>query len=236
MNEELTIVVPAKNEEKLIGKLLDSIIRQDYPQIETTPIFLADASSTDNTVKIAQGYSDKLRITVIPGGLPAEGRNSGARLARSRYILFLDADVELGDKGLIRRAVGLMRKRTHHCVTTFILAREMSIVGNLMYLGNSIVQIGSKFSRPFSPGAFMLFDRERFNELGGFNERVHYAEDFFLTRNINGKRFGIALGFILTTNRRFRKMGHFKFLGLFMKTIVNSGSDSYFFEDHHYWT
>ncbi len=235
MNKELTIVVPAKNEARLIGRLLDSICRQDYERIRTTKIYVADASSTDATVEAALGYSDRLDVEVIPGGLPAEGRNAGARLARSKYILFLDADVELGDCGLVRRAVERMKRRQLHCVTTFIASKVKSLFDNLMYGVNSTIQLGSKYSRPFSPGAFMLFDRGRFNELGGFNERVLYAEDYFLTKNIAGKRFGIVPGYILTTNRRFKKMGHFKFIGLFMKTVANSGNDAFFFEDHQYW-
>lgn len=236
MNEELTIVVPAKNEEALIGNLLGSLCRQDYEHIKTTIIYIADAASTDATIANARRYSDRLAIRVIPGGLPSEGRNNGARMARSKYILFLDADVELGDCGLIRRAVGLMRRRQLHCATAFIFSKEKRLFDNLMYLGNCIIQIGSKYSKPFSPGAFMLIDRERFNELGGFNERVHYAEDYFLTRNIVGKRFGIVPGYVLTTNRRFKKMGHFKFLGLFVRTVANSRNDAFFFQDHQYWS
>jgi glycosyltransferase involved in cell wall biosynthesis len=235
MNEELTIVIPAKNEERLIGTLLESICRQDYGPICNTRIYVADANSPDGTVARALSYSERLQVFVIPGGLPAEGRNAGARMACSRYILFLDADVELGDSGLVRRAVELMRRRQLHCATTFILSEGGNLFDNLMYLGNCIIQIGSKYSRPFSPGAFMLFDRQRFNELGGFDERVLYAEDFFLTKNIQTKRFGIVPGFILTTNRRFKQMGHLKFVGLFIKAVANSGNDAFFLEDHHYW-
>jgi glycosyltransferase involved in cell wall biosynthesis len=235
MNEELTIVTPAKNEEQHIGRLLSSIARQDYKNIASTAIYIADAASTDATVERARSYGGELQIEVIPGGAPSEGRNAGARRATSRYLLFLDADVVLGDRGLIRRAVERMKRRQLHCVTTFILSNEGKLIDNVMYLGNCVVQIGSKYSRPFSPGAFMMIDRQRFNELGGFNERVLYAEDYFLTRNIARKKFGIAPGYILTTNRRFQKMGRFKFFSLFVKTLANSKNEAYFFQDHQYW-
>jgi hypothetical protein len=80
-----------------------------------------------------------------------------------------------------------------------------------------------------------MFDRRRFNELGGFDERVRYAEDYFLTRNVETRRFAIVPGFVRTTNRRFTRMGHFKFIGLFLRTVANSGNDAYFFQDHQYW-
>src|SRR5262245_14389334 len=124
MNEELTIVIPAKNEEELIGTLLDSICSQDYERIRTTTIYLANANSTDRTVERALSYADKLNIRIVTGGLPAEGRNAGARLATSKYILFLDADVELGDRGLIRRGIELMKRRHLDCATTFILSED----------------------------------------------------------------------------------------------------------------
>ncbi|PWT90611.1 MAG: glycosyl transferase [Blastocatellia bacterium] len=234
-NEELTIVIPAKNEERLIGTLLDSICKQDYERIRSTTIYLANANSTDRTVERALSYADTLHIRIIQGGLPAQGRNAGARMANSKYILFLDADVELGDRGLIRRGVELMKRRQLDCATTFILSEDTNVLNNLMYLGNCIIQIGSKYSRPFSPGAFMLFERQRFNELGGFNVSVLYAEDFFLTKNVNTKRFGIVPGFIRTTNRRFKQMGHLKFIRLFFRAVANSGNDAFFFEDHQYW-
>jgi len=56
-------------------------------------VFLADAGSADGTREIALSYGDRLNIEVIPGGLPSVGRNAGARRAKSKYILFLDADV-----------------------------------------------------------------------------------------------------------------------------------------------
>jgi glycosyltransferase involved in cell wall biosynthesis len=235
MNEELTIIIPAKNEKNLIGSLLDSICRQDYEFIASTAVIVADAASTDATAEIALGYADRLQVRVIPGGLPAEGRNNGARQAQSRYLLFLDADVELGDSGLVRRSVERMKRRELHCATTFIVSKERTLVHNLMYGFNSIIQLGSKYSKPFSPGAFMMFDRRRFNELGGFDERVRYAEDYFLTRNVETRRFAIVPGFVRTTNRRFTRMGHFKFIGLFLRTVANSGNDAFFFQDHQYW-
>jgi hypothetical protein len=104
-----------------------------------------------------------------------------------------------------------------------------------MYAVNALIQISSKYSRPFSPGAFMLFDRARFIELGGFNEAVLYAEDFFLTRNLESRRFSVIPGCVRTSNRRFEKMGRLSFIRLFLRTVAHSRDDSYFFRNHGYW-
>jgi glycosyltransferase involved in cell wall biosynthesis len=235
MNEELNIIIPARNEEKNIGNLLSSICRQDLPNIERVPILIADAHSTDRTVEVALSFKDRLNISIVEGGLPAEGRNAGARLAQSRNLLFLDADVELVGPSLVRRALQSMRRGDRHCVTTWILAKEKMPLDYLMYAVNAGIQILSKYSRPFSPGAFMMFDRQRFNELGGFNEAVLYAEDYFLTRQLESRRFAVVPGFVRTSSRRFQKMGRLNFIWLFFKTVMNSGNEAFFFQDHGYW-
>jgi len=91
-----------------------------------TNIFLADADSTDQTVKAAQDSNHGLAVTVIRGGLPSVGRNNGAIRAYTRYILFIDADMELADPTLLRRAVALMNpnpfivsQRTFYAVMAF---------------------------------------------------------------------------------------------------------------------
>src|SRR5689334_14416826 len=106
---ELTIIIPAKNEEKLISRLLTSLVNQDYYEMPNTKVYLADAKSADQTVAIERGFKNTLDIEVIEGGLPAVGRNAGARRARTSYLLFIDADIEIRDRTLVRRSVELMR-------------------------------------------------------------------------------------------------------------------------------
>src|ERR1700722_4014536 len=91
---ELTIVIPAKNEAKLIPRLLISLTNQDYSNIRNTRVLVADANSIDGTPEIVLGFRDRLNVSVIRGGMPSVGRNLGAAQADSDYVLFLDADIE----------------------------------------------------------------------------------------------------------------------------------------------
>jgi glycosyltransferase involved in cell wall biosynthesis len=84
----LSIIIPALNEEKRLPLLLESIKNQNFFDYE---IILADAGSTDKTLEIAKKYGCK----VIPGGLPAKGRNEGAKVAKSDLLFFCDADTIL---------------------------------------------------------------------------------------------------------------------------------------------
>ena len=235
MKSELTIIIPAKNEAKLIPNLLSSLSLQDYPAISNTKIYLADANSTDGTPEIAAGYRRWLDIEVIPGGLPSVGRNAGARRACTPYVLFIDADIELSDETLIRRTVELATRRNLHCVTTNIVCPSGTIWDQALYHGNNFMQQLSRLYKPFSTGMFMLFDRTRFNELGGFHEQALYAEDYLLSQKVKRGKFGIVRGSVQTTNRRFKKMGHLKLVRLFLNTALHTHRESFFLRDHKYW-
>jgi glycosyltransferase involved in cell wall biosynthesis len=237
ISNELTVVIPAKNEEKLLPRLLRSLLKQDYPLMRDTRVFVADAGSTDRTVQVANEFSRDLQISVIQGGLPAVGRNNGARCASSQYLLFIDADMEVADRTLLRRAIHLIKTRSLHCVTTDIWCRDGGWLDSLLYCGNNIVQRISRFHRPFATGMFMLVDRSAFVALGGFDEQALYAEDYQLTQRIDRSRFRVIRGGIYSTNRRFRKMGHATIVRYFLKTAIHSGQPEYFRSKMHqaYW-
>lgn len=163
------------------------------------------------------------------------GRNAGARRARSKYLLFIDADMELADPTLIRRSLQLMKQKDLHCVTTNISCPLGGFFDRACYAGNNLMQHLSRLAKPFSTGMFMLWDKARFDQLGGFHEGVLFAEDYLLSQKVARGKFRVLSGKILTTNRRFKKMGHFKLVRLFLKTALNSWNESFFLRDHKYW-
>ena len=234
-NPELTIIIPAKNEKKLIPLLLNSLAQQDYPHMRSTKVYIADAKSTDGTPEIVMSFRDRLNVEVIPGGMPSVGRNAGARKAQSQYVLFIDADIELGDTRLIRRAVSLMKRRRLHCLTTNIWCTGGKFIDNVVYAGNNFFQYLSSLARPFSTGMFMMFDRIRFETLGGFNERAVFAEDYLLSSKVVPWRFRVITGGIYTTNRRFQKMGYLRMIWLFFWTLLNTFNQKHYQRDHNYW-
>ena len=232
---ELTIVIPAKNEAKLIPRLLTSLTTQDYSMMSSTRVLVADANSTDGTPEIVMSFRDRLNVGVIAGGMPSVGRNQGAALADTPYILFLDADIELADKSLIRRCVERAQAKNLHCVTTNILCKDGSLIDKLFYAGNDFFQYLSYLHRPFATGMFMMFDRKKFWELGGFHEQILFAEDYRLSQQVSRRRFSVVRGGVHTTNRRFKKMGLLRVGWLFLWTAMNYWNEKYFLRDHKYW-
>jgi glycosyltransferase involved in cell wall biosynthesis len=232
---ELTIVIPAKNESLFLPKLLTSLIQQDYPRLADTKVFVADAGSSDGTAEIARTFRDRLNIEVIPGGLPSAGRNAGARLAESQYVLFMDADIELGDPTLLRRALEVMERRRLDCLTTNIACPDGSWIDQMLYVASNFVQRVASWIKPFGTGMFLLFRASEFDRLGGFHEGALFAEDYLLTRQVSPLRFGIVRGHVRTSNRRFNKLGHVSMALLFLRAMRHTGKDDFFLKDQHYW-
>ncbi|MGA9255806.1 MAG: glycosyltransferase family A protein, partial [Candidatus Sulfotelmatobacter sp.] len=155
-------MVPAKNEAKLIPRLLTSLMNQDYSKMSSTRVLVADANSTDGTPEIVLSFRDRLNVSVIRGGMPSVGRNLGAAQADSTYVLFLDADIELAHPSVVRRAAELAQRKQLHCVTTNILCQDGSWIDKLFYVGNDIFQYLSRLHHPFATGMFMLFEVKQF--------------------------------------------------------------------------
>jgi len=167
--------------------------------------------------------------------MPSVGRNAGAHRASTPYVLFIDADIELDDPTLVRRAVELMERKGLHCVTTNIRCPRGTLLDRALYEGNNVMQSLSRLYRPFSTGMFMLFDRKQFELLGGFHEQAKFAEDYLLSQKVERSRFGIVRGRVITTNRRFQKMGHMRLVRLFLNTALHTWTESFFLRDHKYW-
>ncbi len=203
--------------------------------MRNTRVLVADANSTDGTPEVVRSFSDRLNVGVIPGGLPSVARNAGARLADTAYVLFIDADVELAETYLIRKVVERAKSKQLHCVTTNIICRGGGLFDKVVYFGNDIFQYLSWLHRPFSTGMFMLFDTQRFRELGGFNEQIHFAEDYALSKQVGRWKFSIVRGGVYTTNRRFQRMGHLRVIRLFLFTAINFWNKRFFLRDHKYW-
>ena len=238
MNIELTIVIPAKNEEKTIANLLRSLERQTYKMYQV-PIILADANSTDHTRDTATLLASRLNLLqfrIIDGGLPAVGRNAGAKLATSRFLLFLDADVTLEDPNFIENAIAEMRAKNLHCVTTDIHCPDGNWKSKVAYSISNFYQRGSRFfGTPFATGMCMFFRRDVFVRLDGFNEGALFAEDYLLSKQVGWRRFRVVPGGVATSDRRMQKMGYWKLAKLFFGTAILSHRSNQFLKDHGYW-
>lgn len=91
---KISIVIPCKNEEAVLGRLLDSIVTQNRQPDE---VIVVDSFCTDDTIGLAKSYQDRLPLKTVKTtekGV-AHARNTGGRAVTSDYIIFLDADATI---------------------------------------------------------------------------------------------------------------------------------------------
>ncbi|MDY6934515.1 MAG: glycosyltransferase family A protein [Spirochaetota bacterium] len=94
MNPIVSIIIPTYNRAEMLKRAIDSVLLQTFQDFEL--IVISDGS-TDNTDKIILHYNDDPRIVYIKrdisGGASA-ARNEGLKIAKGKYIAFLDDDDE----------------------------------------------------------------------------------------------------------------------------------------------
>lgn len=107
----VSIIIPVHNSSKYLKKTIDSIEKQTYQNYEA--IFIDDCS-TDDSVKIIEKYKDK-RIKIIRflehQGV-SKARNAGIKIAKGRYLTFLDSDdIWLEDK--LEKQIDFIKKNNY---------------------------------------------------------------------------------------------------------------------------
>ena len=209
----LSIIIPTLNEEKYLPFLLESIKKQKFTPFRNSQfltgftdyeIIVADANSQDRTLEIARSFGCK----VVSGGLPARGRNQGAKVAQGEIFLFTDADNIFPSENFLENLIGEFKKRNLGIATFPIYPKGKKIDKILYGICNNLVNLTQY------PAAFnsILVKREIFEKVGGFNEEIKIGEDQYFVKM--AKKYG-KFGFIktepvLTSPRRLEKEGRLK--------------------------
>jgi len=200
-NNMLSIIIPTLNEENFLSRLLESIKRQDFSEHE---IIVSDAGSKDKTVELAKNYN----VKIVEGGLPAKGRNEGAKVAKGDLVLFLDADVVLPED-FLEKALKEFQKRNldvaSFCLDSQSRKKGENFLYNFFYNWPIII-----FEKILSHGSqAILVKKEFFEKIKGFDESIKFAEDHNFVRRIKKVgRFGVIRSAkIISSPRRFEKDG-----------------------------
>jgi len=195
----VSVLVPARNEEKNIKACVESLLAQNYPDFE---VLVLDDNSTDQTHVILENISQRdARLKIFQGKpLPSGwlGKHWAchqlAQKATGKLLLFTDADTRHAPNTLCDSASALLAQ--HADLVTAFPREEMVTWGErftVPILGFSIfcffpMLLAEKFHLPaFSVtiGQFMLFRRSAFDAIGGYEAiRAHPVDDMVLGRNI----------------------------------------------------
>src|SRR5215813_13197634 len=102
----ISFVIPAYNEEALLGRTLEAINAAARELGQPSEVVVADDASTDRTAAVARAHG--ARVVPVNYRQIAATRNAGARAATGDLLVFVDADTVV-TRAAVRRAVGAMR-------------------------------------------------------------------------------------------------------------------------------
>ena len=204
---ELTVIVPARNEEQSIGECLKSLVSQSESVFELGrdwELIVVDDHSTDRTAEIARSVAG---VTVMEAAKLEKGwtgKNgaiwTAARKARGKWILFTDADT-IHEEGDLHRA---MHEAARHKVGMLSYSPRQLVSGvwqralmPLVFSELSLAYPPAKVSDPnqrvaAANGQFLLVEREAYRKLGGHpSVKDRVLEDVELAFIAKRRRVGL---------------------------------------------
>lgn len=212
----LSIIIPTYNEEEYLPLLLESIKQQDFRDYE---IIVADANSKDNTVKIAEEYG----CIVVEGGMPAVGRNNGAKVAKGEYLLFLDSDLKLTEDYLAKVIYEFKMERLGIAITQMKPLSKKTEDKILHDLAN-LFMISVEKIKPHGAGCYGIITKRELHECcGGFDEELTFGEDTeYIERLAKKERFKVLRNAkIGVSTRRLEEEGLATLAKQYGKSTVN---------------
>ena len=211
-----SIIIPTYNEEEYLPVLLESIKKQDFNDYE---IIVADANSTDKTREIAESYG----CIVVDGGLPAEGRNNGAKVAKGEVLLFLDSDLELTEDYL-RNVIYEFRMERLGIAITQMKPMSRKVEDKLFHEFANYFMMGAEKVKPHGAGCYgIIAKKELHDRCGGFDEDLNFGEDTdYIERLAKVERFKVLRNAkIGVSTRRLEEEGIETLIKQYGKSTVN---------------
>ena len=194
----ISFIIPAHNEELLIGRCLANLRAAATALGKPVEIIVAADGCTDRTVTIAH----EARAIVVEHDRRqiAATRNLGARHARGDVLFFIDADTFVTETN-IREAINALEDGAAGGGAPMQLDGDLSwhirlFVPTLMWLFRVVKLTG---------GAFFFCTRAAFNSAGGWDEQYFASEEIHLAREIKKHGpFAINRSIVMTSGRKAR--------------------------------
>jgi chlorobactene glucosyltransferase len=209
LKRKVSVIVPARNEEKTLRKCLDSLIEQDYPNFEIVGV---NDSSSDNTGRIIQEYhvTNPERMTVVvnteakPHGW--SGKNwacyQGYLNSTGDIFLFMDADTVLSSSSTISIAVSHLVEQKLDALTARpkLLCEDywakitLPILLTFLHLRYSALRINNPENKKsgYLFGCFYLVTKKTYEAIGTHNVvKSEIVEDAALGRKIKKENFNL---------------------------------------------
>ncbi len=199
---DYSIVIPAYDEELLLPATI-AALREAMAEIsETGEIIVTDNNSRDATAEVARAGG--ARVVFEPVNRISTARNAGARAARGKWLVFVDADTRVPSALLSRAIETLANGETGGggaCIRFDPAAKASAPVA---------LRFWNWISRSFklAAGSFIFCHRDGFNAVGGFSDKVYAGEEIIFSRRYKkwcrkrGLRFEILSDHPVITSAR----------------------------------
>ncbi len=215
----VSVLVAARNEERCIGRCLDSLLAQRHPRTE---IIVADDGSEDSTPEILRARFPSVhtvRVPPPPDGCAGKSHALAvaAGAARGDWLLFTDADTEHGPHSIgvplawaIREGVGALSLLPAPACEGFWEKTVQPVIGIALFLLFPLRRINRDRSRmAFANGQYFLFERAAYERIGGHAAVLSFPlEDIALAQNAKraGVRFRLLPGRALLRCRMYSSL------------------------------
>jgi len=172
----VSVVIPAKNEENNIQNCLDSLMVLNYPDFE---VIVVEGNSTDKTQEILKEYQVKMKQLIViqeetkPKGWVGKpwACHSGYQHTKGDVLLFTDADT-IHSPNSLRYMIGELEDSLGFItlLTTQILKSFWEKILLLVFIIGTVSLGGYSNNKrhSFANGQYMMFKREVYEEIGGF--------------------------------------------------------------------
>lgn len=181
----ISIVTPSFNQAQFIRATIDSVLSQDYPNIE---YFVMDGGSTDTTVEILKSYGNKIKWESAKDKGQTDAINKGLRKSSGEVMAYLNSD-DIYLPGTLQR-VGQYFARTHadwitgDCLTIDELGKPSKsnwlISGYKRFLMAIYSPLTLRIADSMLPQPSTFWSRKAWDKVGEFNDKYHYVMDYDL--------------------------------------------------------
>lgn len=192
---KLSVIVPAYNEERLIGRCLESIdaaLADTLGPGSSAEVIVVDNNSTDRTAERAKRAG--ATVCFEPINQIARARNSGAADANGEWLMFVDAD-SLVSPGLVADILAVIDDgNAAGCGSTMKMDDLPAWARFSLWLWTRVSIVFR-----WAAGALFVCRADAFRDIGGFNEAFYVAEEIDLSRRIKKWARERDLEFVILT-------------------------------------
>jgi len=210
----ISFIVPAYNEEALIGRTLDALNSAAQSIGEPFEIVVADDASTDRTAAIAEARG--ARLTRVNLRQIAATRNAGARAAIGDKLIFVDADTVVSEQ-VVRTAIETMNKGAAGGGSAVSFDGRLPRYAELVH--PTLVRLFR--ATGLACGCFLFCTRRAFEAAGGFDEKLFASEEIAMSRALKRQgRFVVLRESVTTSGRKLRMYSGKQVLRLFAGLLL----------------